>query len=1740
MKASPTIIFYQNQILAALGCNNLQQLEKLFTDLKKHDIKIIDDDFGAKTISVINQSFYMNINKKYEAALILARNGLKISLDAIINQNDVRFRIDLASKNFILSFMKIPNPLINAELMKQIIKRALVDRDFNFAISLINFSETNNLDIFDPELVKSITDSNNHQIMLILARRNINLFLIEVLYNRQFYDDKDYKTLIEFLLENPNNPNKLEAESLTIILTKATEHGNFDFAERLFKEICAQNYRIDKGQLSNIILIAISNNSWQIYDLIAQKYSLDLIEIINKLYNLNKSIIEEILSRIDEASSFQAAKILLNKLISLTDDKNLDQKLEAVKYLLSKFPQLTINDIDENNINRSDPAIIKLLLENTNSDLIKPELAQRIFDQMAIFAKKEEFFEIHDIITKKTSLNYHYAINQLAHHTDDKLTFLLDKIPQEQITDDLKIGILLAAIEHSYTSRPLTILPIIDDFLQRNKISIITDELKQKIVEIINKITQKDQFIKVSNFLEKNGISVNYTQQLEHLPKQSISSDYSIYLLEKIDHISVQLAQDLLKKMHYQDPYGYDLEQVEMILAKTDIDQFDYAQLVCTGLAYKKDNLIWVLDRVIEIPNQNAIDLLCHYFLAKNDDMSILDKIIAKSPRLDLADLLKKIFDNHYSFEDKTIIQSLKILLEKIDDPITDAELSNKIFLDIIKLNDQELFKIAEEKFPNVDYNLILKDYTQNYPTQDQDNVILEMLLEKEEVVITGNLLKFLIVRNFNKALDLINKGAKLSLIDNFCYHQIVIRYFCQNSNYDYIKSYLSEIPQDNKKKTIDFIFSRAIELEDEKLLELIIGCGFDINTEIHSNHYPLNTAIDHEKLEIAKFLAKKHAVSTESVIVDVTLRKHHSLLEVLCEQGYNYKGPIKSQYGTQEKKYPIEIAIEKNNQEAAKIILRYLTKDDLREIENNLKTSLLLLAIDCKMEEVAILLLEKLDEDLEIKIYNQVRTIYDILYLACANNMLNLVKKLHETRNLDLSKKQIFFAIEIKSALISAIKSNAIEVIEYLLSQPEIADEDVLMAIADSEKISDELSIKIIRLVRNINHIDNITHQTILHRLVEKNKIGLIKKILDDGFDVNSLNILGETALHIAAKLGNKEIFELLLERGADPLIKDNSGNNSYHYALYHDNFDRLGISTENLFPFNQQNYNQIFEYLKKQPELAIADTNIIQLIENTTIRPMAAKFACLFDNESELQSYVEKHGSCKKAIDIMIGVLNSLNEKEDDLNFKAAIQAKICQAFEVENIDNLIAKLNELKEDAENIDPKIKEKIKKSGDIEIILISISGNLTKIQQGYFDPLSYYKRELSRFAADNPFHDLSIFILPEGSWDKKSWKKLAFEKGPKLTKYLFLAAKIEAKIGRAPVSFDEVIFQANTLTYNQASQHPQMAEIFSQNLVPEYIFERLLISYKEKTDDNIPDILINNDEKQDDNLLSRCYMKKLPKDDLRGFILGNQTNCCQYVGSQGHNCAIHGMTSPDGGFYVIFKKPAKGRCENLNSWIKNLDQSSSINQFISSFKEKSVKAKYGKIIEEIKQNFQSKYNRQASDDELKKIMKSNFKQELEGEIIAQSWAWISKEGNLVLDSWERLCAEYDDLFKPFMKKLATEILATNPNIKKILIGSGGCTPGNAGLTLLEHKQQEAPLDYIGYRDSLWGQYLIAQTIQTKSSPSPTIRLNCVIDITNQRITCLEKHFEYGSTNFKTLEKTQSNWKKHIQDTSCAR
>jgi ankyrin repeat protein len=77
-------------------------------------------------------------------------------------------------------------------------------------------------------------------------------------------------------------------------------------------------------------------------------------------------------------------------------------------------------------------------------------------------------------------------------------------------------------------------------------------------------------------------------------------------------------------------------------------------------------------------------------------------------------------------------------------------------------------------------------------------------------------------------------------------------------------------------------------------------------------------------------------------------------------------------------------------------------------------------------------------------------------------------------------------------------------------------------------------------------------THLPPLHVALNKGNTELMKKLLDNGADVNAKKSEdGNTGLHIAAEQGNKMIVDLLLKKNADVNLKNKKGDSAVNLAL-------------------------------------------------------------------------------------------------------------------------------------------------------------------------------------------------------------------------------------------------------------------------------------------------------------------------------------------------------------------------------------------------------------------------------------------------------------------------------------------------------------------------------------------------------------------------------------------------------------
>lgn len=184
--------------------------------------------------------------------------------------------------------------------------------------------------------------------------------------------------------------------------------------------------------------------------------------------------------------------------------------------------------------------------------------------------------------------------------------------------------------------------------------------------------------------------------------------------------------------------------------------------------------------------------------------------------------------------------------------------------------------------------------------------------------------------------------------------------------------------------------------------------------------------------------------------------------------------------------------------------------------------------------------------------------------------------------------------------------------------------------------------------------------------------------------------------------------------------------------------------------------------------------------------------------------------------------------------------------------------------------------------------------------------------------------DLCTFETPrtKNVWNMQFWLKLILEYGPAVTKYLVLASHIDNLIDKhtgpeTKIDLAYINYLLENYQYQGAGLHKELATLCIRHLRSQKEFDKclkLVLSGLKKYD-LLPEITIP--LAQIDKRLAKYTFQKLPITDLRGLFLGEHTSCCQSMNKDGEDCAVHGMTSPFSGFYVV--------CENdiiiAQSWV---------------------------------------------------------------------------------------------------------------------------------------------------------------------------------------------------------------------------
>lgn len=93
--------------------------------------------------------------------------------------------------------------------------------------------------------------------------------------------------------------------------------------------------------------------------------------------------------------------------------------------------------------------------------------------------------------------------------------------------------------------------------------------------------------------------------------------------------------------------------------------------------------------------------------------------------------------------------------------------------------------------------------------------------------------------------------------------------------------------------------------------------------------------------------------------------------------------------------------------------------------------------------------------------------------------------------------------------------------------------------------------------LINNFNllHIKNAQGHSLFSYAILHKRNNIALMILYKGAYINEQNKYGATPLHIATRVNDSYIAKILMQHGADPLIRDNFNRTAYDYALMNEN---------------------------------------------------------------------------------------------------------------------------------------------------------------------------------------------------------------------------------------------------------------------------------------------------------------------------------------------------------------------------------------------------------------------------------------------------------------------------------------------------------------------------------------------------------------------------------------------------------
>jgi hypothetical protein len=177
---------------------------------------------------------------------------------------------------------------------------------------------------------------------------------------------------------------------------------------------------------------------------------------------------------------------------------------------------------------------------------------------------------------------------------------------------------------------------------------------------------------------------------------------------------------------------------------------------------------------------------------------------------------------------------------------------------------------------------------------------------------------------------------------------------------------------------------------------------------------------------------------------------------------------------------------------------------------------------------------------DLDADTFNQYRPIDEII----SQNKIKLMELLIETKVVGVNNHESSSMIDINTALVNAIKEQKFEILKLLIThinsnqniQENIIYQDIFeIAVSCGDTKIAKLLIE--KTPFKINHLYG-WGESALMKAIAKQNCKMVQLLIEHGADVHLPDKMGHSPLERAAMEGNKDIAELLLQKGAKPIL--------------------------------------------------------------------------------------------------------------------------------------------------------------------------------------------------------------------------------------------------------------------------------------------------------------------------------------------------------------------------------------------------------------------------------------------------------------------------------------------------------------------------------------------------------------------------------------------------------------------------